>query len=532
MKKIWVKALSIVIIGSLLGGTFVACGKNAEKSNENKTGENTSKVSWESAPKVKVAMRNNQEIAYGKTGDDPQDNQYSRYVFEKSGIRIEYEFLPEKIEEFNQKFSILLAGGNIIDMVTFSNLQQVWMDSGTIITVNSLLEKYKSQIPNIMKNIPEDGWEAAKKLDDIWAIPQRGSLPKPDLRYLFVRKDWLDKLKMDMPKSTDDIAKTLKAFRENDPDGNGKKDTYGFGTTKNFSNEDLMMYLFGVDTWREDIIDNSRLLSQAYSDRARYGFKTIGDWHKNDYIDKEGLTDTKALETKIVNNKIGMYWGQANMILDYTNTLGDNGFKDAQWALVKNQVVSSFDNKFYGWVKMSNASTYNMITAVTKNYENIFKLLNWMYSEEGTDFQIWGIAGREFNVVDGKRVKDVQYNIDKRTYLGSYQLGKSYFTYDKQNILDKYKNTDLVKTVVEEQEKNYDKYVWKSTDIKFMYPKMEAFKTYPDWRKGITTYGAKFYLGELNPMDDKVWKQFIEESNKYGCQALLDEAAKNHFKKK
>lgn len=44
-----------------------------------------------------------------------------------------------------------------------------------------------------------------------------------------IRKDWLDKLGLDIPKTTDELFDVMYAFTYNDPDGNGKDDTYGFG---------------------------------------------------------------------------------------------------------------------------------------------------------------------------------------------------------------------------------------------------------------------------------------------------------------
>lgn len=45
---------------------------------------------------------------------------------------------------------------------------------------------------------------------------------------LFIRKDWLDKLHLQAPKTLDDFYNVAKAFTLNDPDGNGKNDIYGF----------------------------------------------------------------------------------------------------------------------------------------------------------------------------------------------------------------------------------------------------------------------------------------------------------------
>ena len=46
-----------------------------------------------------------------------------------------------------------------------------------------------------------------------------------------IRKDWLDKLGLEQPKTIDDFYNVLKAFKEQDPDGNGANDTYGMIVT-------------------------------------------------------------------------------------------------------------------------------------------------------------------------------------------------------------------------------------------------------------------------------------------------------------
>ena len=45
-----------------------------------------------------------------------------------------------------------------------------------------------------------------------------------------VRQDWMEKLNLEEPKTLDDFYNVFKAFKEQDPDGNGKDDTYGLST--------------------------------------------------------------------------------------------------------------------------------------------------------------------------------------------------------------------------------------------------------------------------------------------------------------
>lgn len=45
---------------------------------------------------------------------------------------------------------------------------------------------------------------------------------------MIIRQDWLDNLGLEAPTTIDEFEEVIRAFTEDDPDGNGEKDTYGF----------------------------------------------------------------------------------------------------------------------------------------------------------------------------------------------------------------------------------------------------------------------------------------------------------------
>ena len=69
------------------------------------------------------------------------------------------------------------------------------------------------------------------------------------------------------------------------------------------------------------------------------------------------------------------------------------------------------------------------------------------------------------------------------------------------------------------------------TDVKFNYPNLEEFTTYPDWRKGIDTYMLLFTVGDKDPSNDNDWNEYIKTCDSYGIQKLMDAAAKAAFGK-
>ena len=60
-----------------------------------------------------------------------------------------------------------------------------------------------------------------------YGLPEPPPLPKRE--GLVIRKDWLDKLGLEVPTTPEELLAVAKAFTEQDPDGNGKNDTYGLG---------------------------------------------------------------------------------------------------------------------------------------------------------------------------------------------------------------------------------------------------------------------------------------------------------------
>lgn len=79
---------------------------------------------------------------------------------------------------------------------------------------------------------------ALKGGDELYDVAWQ-SVQAPDGKYygvptsaqafaVYIRKDWREKLGYDVPKTWEDLFKLAKAFTEDDPDGDGKADTYGY----------------------------------------------------------------------------------------------------------------------------------------------------------------------------------------------------------------------------------------------------------------------------------------------------------------
>ncbi len=153
----------------------------------------------------------------------------------KTGIRIEYF---NATTDFEQRLARAAVGRDLPDLLI--------NDGGSLgqfhrMGVISPIDK--SQIAGA-EDLHERAWRTATLPDGrVLAVPTSAQA-----HVLFVRKDWRTKLGLPVPKSWDDVAALAQAFTQQDPDGNGRADTYGFvfpgGTARGYAAWFISSFLF------------------------------------------------------------------------------------------------------------------------------------------------------------------------------------------------------------------------------------------------------------------------------------------------
>ncbi len=148
-------------------------------------------------------------------GDSPKAYQAIFDAFTaKTGIKIEPFFT---LTDFETKVSAAAQAHDLPDVVINDAAQL-----GNMKTQGIIRQVDKGKIAGADKLAP-GSWDSASDLTGkTYAIPFSAQA-----NLLFIRKDWLTKLNLSEPKSWDDVVNVAKAFTTQDPDGNGKPDTYG-----------------------------------------------------------------------------------------------------------------------------------------------------------------------------------------------------------------------------------------------------------------------------------------------------------------
>ncbi|MCU6709023.1 extracellular solute-binding protein [Paenibacillus sp. J5C_2022] len=207
--------LVVVICLALLS----ACTNGGTKNN-NGGHEDANSSDKGDSPSSKLVDIEYMTVVTGSTPPD-EDKDYVRNKFrEELGLSIKRTLFNDPAE-FKNQFNVRLAAGNYPDIFTVDRLSMSeYVNQGLLLDLTPYLDKLKP----VMGVLSEEDLRKGQVNGKLYAIPKR---PSGTYASTWIRKDWLDHLNLEVPKTLDEFLAVAKAFTELDPDGNNQDDTYG-----------------------------------------------------------------------------------------------------------------------------------------------------------------------------------------------------------------------------------------------------------------------------------------------------------------
>lgn len=163
---------------------------------------------------------------------DYENNYLTQLIEETTGVKLDFEFLPADGGEAQQKLSLMTASGEKLPdilLIGLSDIQRYnYGASGFFIPLNDYIEN-----DSYYWNIAMDTWATPKEKEDVlkYAASPDGNIygypsyyvdpADASALYLSINKVWLDNLGLEVPTTTDELYTVLKAFKEQDANGNG-----------------------------------------------------------------------------------------------------------------------------------------------------------------------------------------------------------------------------------------------------------------------------------------------------------------------
>lgn len=365
-KKKWLGLLNIALATSLI----VGCS-NTSSTKEKKDGE------------YKIAT-----VRWADWGEDYHKG-FVEETEKKAGITVDWDTYLNS--EWTDKKSVLLAGGDLPDAfwgslaLTDGDIAQ---NQSLFIPLEDLIEE---NMPNLMAAFKaEPSLRALVTSPDghIYSLPKKLPLRPKTGNQLFINQKWLDNLGLEMPDTYEEFYDVLKAFKNEDANGNGDPNdeipyggnVYGFmlpfGVTKGGEKAGLMAVKDGKPVYiptQEEYRDGIEWMHQAY---------------KEGLIDQEFFTQDESMAEAKRKDENGSLVG-----------IGFGWTPDAVFGPNANEYVplaplEGPDGERY---VNSDTETYSrnelLITTQAKNPEKLLQWADQFYTEDASIQTFYGSFG-------------------------------------------------------------------------------------------------------------------------------------------
>jgi len=160
-----------------------------------------------------------------EAGSLPEDWAGYAVLRDKLGIELELDMLPSNPNDQDVAVRTRAAADELPDFFTCS--REVWADLAKNGQVLDVTDYYKDMPNRCAVMFDQAARNFVTYNGRIYGFATPSAIAGNE--GLLVRKDWLDKLGLAVPTTLDELYDVLYAFTYNDPDGNGKNDTYGYG---------------------------------------------------------------------------------------------------------------------------------------------------------------------------------------------------------------------------------------------------------------------------------------------------------------
>lgn len=176
--------------------------------------------------------QSNYEAASFIDGESVDNNIHHKFNLEYLNINYKNKWVVDATKA-GEKVNLAIASDDLPDVMKVGlNQLQLLIKNGQVEDLTDIWAKYPTETVRSMAEYQDKiAFLPASKDGKIYGLPLARDFGE-SIGIMYVRQDWLDKLKLKAPTTLQELEAVSKAFVNDDPDGNGKKDTYAIGFDK------------------------------------------------------------------------------------------------------------------------------------------------------------------------------------------------------------------------------------------------------------------------------------------------------------
>ena len=346
------------------------------------------------------------------------DNAMTKWVQEnfgdKNNIKLEYVPIP-RVQE-GQQLNVLMASGDAPDIIyTYNkNLVYDYIKQGGLTDLSEVIDEHGETLKKFLgEDILNKGVFDGKQ----YTIPAK-RIMRPCMSQM-IRQDWLDKLNLPVPTTTEEFYNTMKAFKEQDP-GELGEDCIPFGVTAQYPYIwDLVRSFIRTDEMtEEDFYCMPEVIRPGYKEGVRFLNKMYNEglMSKDFALDKD---NTQRMED-IANGRVGFFVDDFGRALQNDGVYGmlQNNISDA--VLTPADTFTDNQGNHPKYIYAVSAADI-MIPKSSKRAVEAIKYLNWISDEKNLFIIQNGFEGKNYTKDDAGFPVKIDSDESNKTHW--YNLG-------------------------------------------------------------------------------------------------------------
>jgi putative aldouronate transport system substrate-binding protein len=320
--------------------------------------------------------------------------------------------------EILQKQAAMLAAGDYPELMFVDGNDELrFAQSGLLVALNDHWDTYTT----IRDHRPMSAWEIMKHPDgNIYCLPNMAQYmdgtPFTSSSMLIYRKDWLEQFGMDVPTTLDEYWDAAEAMSLEDPDGNGRDDTYAIGgEVGSFGIGSTFDHIFGAYgtnplMWMRDI--DGSIVHGSVMEGSKQALIYLNRMWDAGLIDPDTPTDVRdRVLQKQIDGVYGAWYFFGHMLAEGHGEGWREAFleknPDGDWVAGKVLTAPGYEEVAIGG-KSGSLRGWHKTSAVTRseNWEAGLRLMNYMVSKEGMLLRSYGIQGEHWDYKDDGTIQE------------------------------------------------------------------------------------------------------------------------------
>ncbi|TVY09435.1 extracellular solute-binding protein [Paenibacillus cremeus] len=387
---------------ALFGATIVAAGAIAGCGGAADGGKNAA------APAKDAPVDNTPypiSIAVTQVGDIPaKGNEVEQAIEKYTNTKLDIQWIPSAA--YDEKINVMIASNELPKIVKVKYIPTIIsaVESGLFWEIGPYLKDYKNL--SAQNKLYYDNISVGGKL---YGIPTYRDIGRAAVVY---RADWLKNLGMKAPTTTDEWYNVMKAMTQNDPDKNGKNDTYGMIVSKTYNQGAASMTtrmavtLGGPNKWA---VDNGKFIPEFLTKEYNDVLKLLKRAYDEKLINQDfAVFDDAEVEKAYDSSRAGLRIAVAQ------------NAKSMQERLAKITPTGEFDVMSMTGptgIRIASEAGNNGFLAIPKSsvkteaeLKKVLTFLDKMMDEPMSTLQMRGIEGKHFVKVDGNKTEYKDFN--------------------------------------------------------------------------------------------------------------------------